>query len=158
MTNGDDGIRPNLTFPSAIKGIVWFLFLLGVWLAIVAALWSEHNSRSSFGGELSFIVTLIVAGFMGTAIILILTAFDIYSQKLTFPRSAVFFAGVAVGVNALLIAILVWRLSVDNRSEVYWSDVARGLHGLRPFFAVTTIMVVRNFARGLMAWARADIP
>jgi hypothetical protein len=123
---------------SVVRGILWFLLLLAVWMAVL--LWSYLRAYGFSGPpkfDLAFALMLYLGPPIGAVFILILMFADVTSRCTTFPRNVVTFVTVAIGLDVVV-------LILSNFVNLSW--VTRSL------YVVSAIMIVRNITRSLMAW------
>jgi len=125
-----------------VRGILWFLFLLAVWMATVLwPYWRTYGLSGSPMFDLGYALNLYFAPSIGAVVILTLMFADITSRGSAFPRNIVIFVAVVTGIN--IVALILSYLGSE-------------LFGMRPPVVVSVIMIVRNIMRSLMSWARTD--
>ena len=136
-------------YKSVAKGIGWFLFLLGVFLA--TAIWIKHGQYSFRSSDFMFQlkallgifevqVTLFVGSLLGAAFILVLMFADFVSRRLGFPRNIATFVVIVIGINGLTILPFLPNVRLKN---------------LLPWSIVTAILIARNVMRSFMDWAHS---
>jgi hypothetical protein len=125
-----------------VRGILWFLFLLAVWMVTVLwPYWRTYGLSGSPKFDLGYALNLYFAPPIGAVVILTLMLADITSRRSTFPRNIVTLVAVATGIN--IVALILSYLGSE-------------LFGMRPPVVVSGIMIVRNIMRSLISWARTD--
>jgi hypothetical protein len=124
---------------TVVRGTLWFLFLLVVWMAAVLwPYWRKYGIGGPERFDLEYGLTLWFAPPIGAVLILILMLADVISRRSAFPRNIVIFVAVAFGIN-----IVPLILSYSKGELV----------GVRPPLVISVIMIARNVLRSLKTWA-----
>ena len=121
-------MRDVICTAQPVRGILWFLFLLPVWMAILLwPYWTAFGLSAPPKFDLACALILYLGPAIGAVFILILMFADFTSRASAFPRNVAIFAAIAIRIDVLVFIL---------------SNFVELLYLTRPLYVVSAIMIV----------------